>query len=327
MDISVIIPSYRPADIKECLKSIFESDLRPCEIILVDDCSTLDYFREIDSFCQIIKLKEHVGPAKARNIGACQAKGDIFCFIDSDVKIFSNTLRLISDSFQSLPEIAAVQTACTEYCRFTNFASQYHNLYLYFHIEAIRCKYIRTFIGNCFAVKKEDFVSVGGFNENIKNASVEDGDFGMRLSEQERIIYLNKNIKIEHRSYIKLRGVLKRMFIQSQDKVYTLMKNKSLFKFSPDKTPHSKEKIFSVLLSPLLLISSIILIFAPKTYVIFLSALLLYLLSSRQFIYFTLKSKGIMFAIKAAVFYYLNCLVAFVGITWGVIKFGGGNII
>lgn len=321
MTISVIIPAYRPRCIKECISAILNSGYKPSEIILVDDNSGIDYYNDVKQYCKIIKLDKRFGPAKARNIGAFASDSDLLCFIDSDVIIFQNTLGLIKSVFEKNLGISAVQTICIDNCRFNNFASQYQNLYFYFNIKTIKEEYLATIIGHCFAVKNTDFHSVGGFDESIKDATVEDGNFGLSLYRHNKLIYLDKNIEVEHMSYLSISKVIKKIFIKSSDKIYTLLRDKSLFKINPNKTEHSKMKIVSVLASLFLVLSLIVSAFFLKTLFISLIILLVYLICSWQFIYFCFQKKGLIFAIKVAAFHYVNCLFSSLGLSYGLFRF------
>ena len=89
--VSVIIPVYNEENyIGHCLWSLKEQSLRPLEVIVVDDGST-DKLSEVVSNLrsQISNLRfyrqRHSGPAKARNLGARKARGEILVFADADM--------------------------------------------------------------------------------------------------------------------------------------------------------------------------------------------------------------------------------------------------
>jgi len=320
--ITVIIPAYRPTHLKECLNAILNSEFKPQEIILVDDYSQDEYCKDFANVCKIIKLDRHSGPARARNVGAKAAKGDILCFIDSDVMVFKDTLKLIDDSFRKLPHISAVQTINSAYCRFTNFASQYQNLYQHFNMHSLRYEYIAAFSGHCFAVKKDVFELAGGFDENIRRASVEDGNFGMSIYLKRKKIYLNKNIKIEHVNYATAAVIFKKMYTRCLKKIHSLLKSGILFKINPDRTEHSLNKICCIAISPAVFFSAAgLMFFKAKFFMVLMAVLAVYILSSMYFICFVYRYKGAMFAIKTFFFYYLHCLVGSAGIIMGGFSF------
>ena len=79
--ISVIVPAYNcTEDLAECLQNLGNSNTHDHEVIVVDDASTdagatPNLAREWGA-C-VIELEENGGPARARNIGAEHAKGEI----------------------------------------------------------------------------------------------------------------------------------------------------------------------------------------------------------------------------------------------------------
>jgi glycosyltransferase involved in cell wall biosynthesis len=89
--ISIIVCTFNSASyVNKCLKSILDSDYpkERVEIICVDDGScdeTINVLRKYP--VKIISLEEHVGRAKARNLGIERASKDIILFVDSDSEI------------------------------------------------------------------------------------------------------------------------------------------------------------------------------------------------------------------------------------------------
>jgi glycosyltransferase involved in cell wall biosynthesis len=87
---SIIIPSYRSAPtIGACLTALLEQDTtHTYEIIVVDSSPADDATPEIvrRDFPQVglLHLPQKTDPAQARNLGAQQASGEVFAFIDSD---------------------------------------------------------------------------------------------------------------------------------------------------------------------------------------------------------------------------------------------------
>lgn len=87
--VSVIVPMYNSSKhIKECIESVINQTYRNLELIVVDDASKDDSIKIVegikDERIKLIKLKENVGAARARNIGIDKASGSLICFLDSD---------------------------------------------------------------------------------------------------------------------------------------------------------------------------------------------------------------------------------------------------
>lgn len=91
--ISVIISSFNGKHFLErCLESLFSEKGCSYEVVLVDNGSTdgsLEFVREKfgnEDQLKLVAIKENVGVAKARNIGAANASGRYFFFLDNDTK-------------------------------------------------------------------------------------------------------------------------------------------------------------------------------------------------------------------------------------------------
>lgn len=96
---SVVIPVYNEEkSIAECLKSLKTQSYKPIEIIIVDDGSQDDTLKIIRNLKLEIRnlflLKQkHLGPGKARNLGAANAKGEILVFADADMTFDKNFIK------------------------------------------------------------------------------------------------------------------------------------------------------------------------------------------------------------------------------------------
>lgn len=99
--ISVIIPVFNAVDtIQRCIESVLEQTVSVNEIIVVNDGST----DKIESFLQSYKLNNNLdnlniitqangGPAKARNRGIIEAKGEWIAFLDADDEWFPEKIE------------------------------------------------------------------------------------------------------------------------------------------------------------------------------------------------------------------------------------------
>ena len=91
MFLSVIIPTYRNTkeEIEQCLGSIYQSDWRDFEVLLVDDGNTAEYAAYLDTLparfagLRILHLP-HGGVSAARNAAVSEAQGDYILFVDAD---------------------------------------------------------------------------------------------------------------------------------------------------------------------------------------------------------------------------------------------------
>lgn len=102
MDISVIVPVYNVEDyLAECLESILSQGFDSMEIICIEDGSSDDSFKILETFAQkysqirIIKHDTNKGPSAARNAGLKIATGKYILFVDSDDILAENALNVL----------------------------------------------------------------------------------------------------------------------------------------------------------------------------------------------------------------------------------------
>ncbi|MBP4137802.1 glycosyltransferase family 2 protein [Flavobacterium geliluteum] len=97
--VSVIIPTYNRAnDLDRCLKSLQHQTYKNFEVLVCDDGSTDNTKEIVEKYNSILKIKyikdeNFGGPARPRNKGISEAKGDWICFLDSDDWWYPNKLN------------------------------------------------------------------------------------------------------------------------------------------------------------------------------------------------------------------------------------------
>ncbi len=85
--VSVIIPCYNAQRwIRETLESVVAQDIASLDVIVVDDGSTDDSARVIQSEFPFVRLiqTENRGPSHARNLGTAAASGQYIQYLDAD---------------------------------------------------------------------------------------------------------------------------------------------------------------------------------------------------------------------------------------------------
>lgn len=110
--ISIIIPTYNSAQtLIKCLESIFNQTYKNFEIIIVNDGSTDDTLKKIESFRHIRQLsrlfvfsQQNQGAPSARNRGFKESHGEYVIFVDADVYLKSNCLQKMYGTLQKHPE-------------------------------------------------------------------------------------------------------------------------------------------------------------------------------------------------------------------------------
>ena len=171
---------------------------RTVEIIVVSDGDSDGSWRLAELFgVRLIRLPESGGPAKARNIGAKSATGDILFFVDADVEVHLDTIEKVAKSFEESAELDALIGSYDDTPGAPNFLSQYRNLiHHYTHQEASLDA--STFWGACGAIRRHVFEEVGGFDEGYRRPCIEDIELGYRLKYAGHQIHLRPDIQVKH---------------------------------------------------------------------------------------------------------------------------------
>lgn len=113
--VSVVIPTFNAADfIARAIDSVVAQGIRDIEILVVDDKSTDETVavaerkaRSVPAL-RILRQTQNGGPAKARNAGLAQAKGEYVCFLDADDAYADGTLAAAAAHLDNMPWMAAV---------------------------------------------------------------------------------------------------------------------------------------------------------------------------------------------------------------------------
>jgi glycosyltransferase involved in cell wall biosynthesis len=184
--LSIIIPAFNEEKfLGNCLESLKEQDFRDFEIIVVDNNCT-DKTREIaKKFGAILVSEKNQGVAFARNKGAKVAKGEILAFTDADTILPKNWLSRIQKEFENDKELVAFGGSCEFYSGpiSARLASKFL-LKPFFILDKFFSRGFNL-MGSNMAIKRETFLKIGGFNENLKLN--EDVEISYRLRENGKI--------------------------------------------------------------------------------------------------------------------------------------------
>ena len=196
--ISVIIPTYNRAEkLVQSVVSVLNQDYDNFEVIVVDDAGDDDTEERIrkleDNRVRYIRLDENGGPSKARNAGVSAANGNIIAFHDSDDTCHRNRLSIQYKYLKEHPEFNIVYSRYNIFLdgelSGTNPPMDTELIYLEGHIYQFLLQ--QNFIG-CPTVMmyKETFKRVDGFNEKMR--CIEDWDFAVRVSKDNKIGFINE---------------------------------------------------------------------------------------------------------------------------------------
>jgi len=304
--ISIIIAVYNAEmDLDLCLKSIFESEFKDFEVLVIDDCSTDNTVDVAKRYpVRLFSTGENSGPSTARNIGVNEANSDILFFLDADTKMEKDTLGELHGSFLKNPEISGViglpniKTLGSGYA--SGFQAFRNNYLLYSANE--KSDYFTTQMG---AIKKDILVKIGGFDTRFKKADVEDILIGLKVPRGS--ILIDKGIIIAHR-FPGFRSMIKNYYRRTKLLVPFVKKYKKMN--SAHSNIYRTLSVLSVLISLLLLP---LIIFDYRFLVLFGLVILIFLLFNVGFFVFVAKKGSIYLAFIYLIIEYLSSISIGVG--------------
>ncbi len=197
----VIVPVRGRAELLDaCLQALAASTRLPDEVIVVDDGSPKDSAVAVAALCQRHRARlltqAPAGPAAARNHGAQQTDAELLIFLDSDVTVRADTLARLIAAFDD-PGLAAVFGSYDDQPSARTLASDYRNL-LHHYVHQHSRRQASTFWAGCGAVRRSAFLAAGGFSAAYDRPSIEDVEFGLRLSAAGQRIELHPDIQVCH---------------------------------------------------------------------------------------------------------------------------------
>lgn len=208
---SIVIPTYnRPERLRKCLDAITELDYprNYFEVVVVDDGSPTPMEMVVDTFRNQLNLnlirQVNSGPAKARNVGAMEAKGQFLVFTDDDCMPLPNWLSALNNRFRKMPEyLIGGRTLNALPDNIYSTASQMliDYLYHYYNAEAGQSNF---FASNNFAMSAEQFRETGGFDTNFPLAAGEDREFCDRWLAQGYKMFFAPEVQIYHAHHLTL---------------------------------------------------------------------------------------------------------------------------
>ena len=200
--LSVIIPVYNnPEMLRKCLTSIYNSDYKNYEIVVVDSAShtkaVSDVAKEFN--CRLIVLEKDDGVANARNIGADNARGDILVFFDPDIVLEKNTLTKFAEAHKN-PKVKICQCQVGNKSLRPGFAADV--------IAAIWEHQLNEMYPNpsfvstmAFSIDREVFKEIGKFNIQLgigEGGGGEEFEFGTIVKQHNYIIHQDNSFKVHH---------------------------------------------------------------------------------------------------------------------------------
>jgi glycosyltransferase involved in cell wall biosynthesis len=192
-DVSIIIPvKDNQFGLNRLVNSINHLNVKPLEIIIVDNNSVRCPVIEKSNVSVTIIKCNNPGPASARNAGANYAKGKWLWFIDSDCVVDTKALKaFINASGTSIGLCGAVKSNSNR------LLNRYYEHQQILMPQFANNEPLYLITANCL-IHRETFFTVGAFDTSFHLAAGEDIDLGFRLFGLGKLTYVADAIVYHH---------------------------------------------------------------------------------------------------------------------------------
>ncbi len=256
-DVSIIIPNRNGGNtIGACLEAAFASHHPDFEIIVVDDCSDDESVRVIERFpCRLVRLSNHGGAARARNIGAQHGEGKILFFTDADCLLNEDTITKVSEALAAAHSDLVVGGTYTRQPADDGFFNRFQSIFINYSEtkHASHPDYIAT---HAMAIPADTFRTSGGFSESMR-PMLEDVELSHRLRQRGIELVLIPDIQVRHIFNFSLLGSLRNAFQKSMYWTMYSIDNKDLLADSGTASVELKANVGAYCLSWLLVFLSL----------------------------------------------------------------------
>ena len=316
--ISIVIPTYNSSRFMPALlESIFTQTIEDMEVIIVDDCSTDNTIEVLKNYpVRIVQMEKNGGPARARNRGVREAKGDIIFFLDSDVIVMDGTVREVMEYFHRSDSAQCVIGVCTTEPLNKGFVPRYMAMFEYIHLLGARDNRVSVFAPRCGAIKKDLFLKVGGYDESYKGADVEDFELARRINKTDSII-LNPNMRVRHQFVNNFGEAVKNYFKRAVMWIHLFLKDRQLDNAGPTAPSNGIAAVCSFFS----FLTLFLVPFSSTARYICVSLLILFVLANLKWWDFMRREAGLLFSLKALLLNYLLGIDIIIASLYGVMSY------
>ena len=183
-ELSVIIP------VRNEEKNISRQTLRPGEIICVDDASTDRTAEIIAAFPFVRYLKaepkppDYIGKSWACLSGAKAASGEVFLFLDADVRLGKTAVAMLAESYKAEDAVLSVQPYHIPECFYEQFSFFFNLIQIAANGTTRPAAEAIGLHGPVILIDKASY-EAAGTHEAVKDSLIEDLALGKRLREKE----------------------------------------------------------------------------------------------------------------------------------------------
>jgi GT2 family glycosyltransferase len=182
--VAVIIPTRnRHQLLKRCLDRLIPDVGSPsnCSIVVSDDGDASVTREVLDGKLAIVQVVQgpHRGPSANRNCGAANTKAEMLVFLDDDCIPDQNLIATYQDAAMRNPRIGVFEGRISATEDAGSFA------------DAIPANETGGYLWSCnFAIRRDLFVKINGFDDRYPFAAMEDVDLHLRVKRYSKVLFL-----------------------------------------------------------------------------------------------------------------------------------------
>ncbi len=208
--VSIIILNWNGKKwLKQLLPTVSKITYPNKEIIVVNNGSTDDswkFLKENYPKIKVVEIKKNRGYAGANNFGIKKATGKYILLLNNDTKVTPNFLQILVNDLEEDLSIGAVQPQIRSLINpnlldsVVSYQTSSGFLYHFGYMKSFKNKkyqkklYAFSIKGACFLMKREDYVKLGGLDEDFV-CYVEETDLCHRIwLSGKKIIYEPKSV-------------------------------------------------------------------------------------------------------------------------------------
>ncbi len=198
MKVSVVVPAYNEEDyIEKCLISITSQEIKPDEIIVIDNNSS-DKTSDIAKKYADVVIKEKIqGMIHARNRGFNEARYDIIARTDADSQVPKNWIKRIKEHFKNNKNLVGI-SGTTHFYNYPIHDLLQHSQWMVKVVFAIIKSQLKhnTLYGPNMAIRKSAWEKVKSEVCLSDNEVHEDTDLAIHLGKH-GYLHIDNNIVVK----------------------------------------------------------------------------------------------------------------------------------
>ena len=217
VSVSIILPTFnRGRSLKNCLESVLSQSFDDWELIIIDDHSKDPVANVVNKFADdrihYYRNQANFGLPFSRNLGVTKAKGKFVFFIEDDMILHKDCLKILVETFYTLEanhKVGAVGP------RIRNFRRNFHRrktqyivgigkltgiIYQNFDQDTSRVVEVPT-LHSCSLINREIFREIGGFEYKLYKGTYfrEETDFYYRVRAKKYKLFFQPKAILYHK--------------------------------------------------------------------------------------------------------------------------------